>query len=224
MASANWTPNVTTSQTKPEIVVLTVVLATVVVILALPLGLYAIWGWGDMAKLDPNCWLALTAVSTLCSLGTLVATAVVLYHKLKDMSSSQERYRASQALEVYADIFRLMMSDEQIEARRWIYRNLPKFKGSFLDLTDDDRRNIKLVLNSLDYVGFLIKNDLHSSETIVDWCRPMVTKVWSKVGVYVEMESERRNDADYYSSARFLAFRCSQGFPPYEFEFLEDAL
>jgi hypothetical protein len=37
---------------------------------------------------------------------------------------------------------------------------------------------------------------------------PMIVKTWIKVGPYVEFESERRNEPDYYIQVRRLAEQC----------------
>ncbi len=40
------------------------------------------------------------------------------------------------------------------------------------------------------------------------WMNPMIVKSWAKLGPYVEYESRRRNEPDYYQMANLLAQRC----------------
>jgi hypothetical protein len=98
---------------------------------------------------------------------------------------------------------------KNIEARRWIFQNLPDDpKEGLNSLSDEGRAAIKQVLNSLDKVAFLTQSGWIPDELIMPWMNPMIVKVWEKLEPYVEFESKRRHEPDYYMHARNLAERC----------------
>ncbi|NDJ33675.1 MAG: hypothetical protein GYB64_03345 [Chloroflexi bacterium] len=159
----------------------------------------------------------------------------------------------SRNLEVFSAVFQRMMSDEEIKARRWIYQNLPEDPKEGLrmlreeDLANEARREngeevneketgrykVKLILNSFDYLGFLVEQNWvteEAMESVIGWVSPMVSKVWKRLGPYIEYEAspERRDDPDFYRSARYLASLCDEWQREHttigEYRFLEDAL
>ena len=77
-----------------------------------------------------------------------------------------------------------------------------------LKLTPEGRAAVKQVLNSLDRIAFLTQADWVPEEMVMPWMNPMITKAWAKLGPYVDYESRRRNEPDYYRYARRLAERC----------------
>ena len=60
------------------------------------------------------------------------------------------------------------------------------------------------------------------------WMNPMIVKAWNKLGPYVDYEAERRNEPDYYQSARELAQEClawrETHVPNSQITWLDDAL
>ena len=66
------------------------------------------------------------------------------------------------------------------------------------------------MLNSLDHVAFLTQAGWIPDEMIMPWMNPMIVKAWIKLGPYVEYESRKRTEPDYYLHARELAERCRE--------------
>jgi hypothetical protein len=69
-------------------------------------------------------------------------------------------------------------------------------------------RNVKSVLNTFDYLGFVALNYWDLEGPLMDWMMPMITKVWDRLGPYVEEEARRRDEPDYYKWARQFGDRC----------------
>jgi hypothetical protein len=57
---------------------------------------------------------------------------------------------------------------------------------------------------------------------------PMIVKAWAKLEPYVEYESRKRGEPDYYQHARELAVRCREwrthNLPNTEINWIKDAL
>ncbi|MBN1123142.1 MAG: hypothetical protein JXJ17_18865 [Anaerolineae bacterium] len=161
------------------------------------------------ANVDPNFWAALEGLSGAATLATVIGGGLMALAQLVESIDNREAQIAAHNLAAYNSIFDKMMTDRNIEARRWIYMNLsPDPRLGLESLSDEGRSHVKLVLNSFDQLGFLLQQDLISSDAIIEWVSPFVVKVWSLLGPYVEYEAARRNEPDYYESARYLAERC----------------
>ena len=95
-------------------------------------------------------------------------------------------------------------------------------------MTDEGRAAVKQVLNSLDRVAFLTQAGWIPDEMIMPWMNPMVVKAWARLEAYVEYESQRRGEPDYYQHARQVAERCrawrSKHLPDAEITWIDDAL
>jgi hypothetical protein len=65
-------------------------------------------------------------------------------------------------------------------------------------------------LNSLDHIAFLTQAGWIPEEMIMPWMNPMVVKAWTKLAAYVEYESRKRREPDYYQRAHELAERCRE--------------
>jgi len=57
-------------------------------------------------------------------------------------------------------------------------------------------------------VAFLTQAGWIPEEMIMPWMNPMIVKAWARLEPYVDYESQRRNEPDYYEHARVLAERC----------------
>jgi hypothetical protein len=149
-----------------------------------------------------DLWAMLEGLSSAAAFATVIGGGVVVLAQLVESIDSRN-------LDVYNNVFEKMMSDEEIDARRWIYLNLPDDPEQGLDnLTPEGQRHVKRVLNSFDHLGFLLQQDWVTAEGIIGWVSPIVVKVWAKLSPYVEHEARRRDEPDYYEAARFLAERC----------------
>jgi hypothetical protein len=51
-------------------------------------------------------------------------------------------------------------------------------------------------------VAFLTQAGWIPEEMIMPWMNPMVVKAWEKLEPYVDYESRRRNEPDYYAEVR----------------------
>jgi hypothetical protein len=133
-------------------------------------------------------WAMTAALSTAVAAAAVLGAGIVAYRELSEVASS--RY-----LEVGDRLFSELNSTENIEARRWIFQKLADDPQEGLSsLTDEGQAHVKRTLNSLDRVAFL---------TQAGWI-----KVWVKLKPYVDHESRRRNEPDYYEHARQLAEHC----------------
>ena len=183
-------------------------------------------GVTDWLSLDDNQWNNLSALSTTFAFAFGSIAGLVVLFELVEASDSRN-------LTIYQDIYERFMSEEQIDARRFIYKNLwqggqydgdfaalehmpqTELEDQFSDLFDEidqnekAQRQIKTVLNAMDYFGFLADQDWVTEDQMIGWVSPIVVKVWAKIGPRVVCECRKREEEpDYYLSARRLAVRC----------------
>jgi hypothetical protein len=150
----------------------------------------------------PSFWAMTEALATAVAAAAVLGGAVLAYRELSEVGSSRHMAVADR-------LFEELNSSESIKARRWIYQNLADDPAVGIDaLSDEGRDAIKHVLNSLDRVAFLTQAGWIPEDMIMPWMNPMIVKTWAKVGPYVDFESRRRNEPDYYAQARRLAERC----------------
>jgi hypothetical protein len=163
-----------------------------------------VWGTLQIVGVRFNYWQMLEAVSTAAAVAQVFGGGVVALVQLSESVDNRN-------LGIYNDVFEKMMSDENIEARRWIYQQLPPLSDKGMGVVDSvGQAHMKRVLNSFDHLGFLMQQDWVTADPVIHWVSPMVVKVWEKVGPYVENEIRLRNEPDYYESARELADRCKK--------------
>lgn len=154
------------------------------------------------ATVDP--WSVLGNVSAAAAVSITIGGGLLLWAQL--VQSHRERSRAA-----FTEAFMLLMKDEQIEARRWVY-DLPDDAAAAhaeIIANDDNRARYKRVVNALDYLGFLVAFHPGADDEVIRWTSPIVRKTWAKLGPVIEAEARRRNEPDYYHAARQLAERCA---------------
>jgi hypothetical protein len=184
-----------------------------------------LWSILRNAGIQTDFWAMLEAVSTAAAVAQFLGGGVVALWQLRDSVDSRN-------LSIYNDIFEKLMSDRDIESRRWIYINLPDTpEQGVAGLSAEGQTHVKQVLNSLDHLGFLLEQDWitkDAEDAIIKWVSPFVVKIWAKIGPYIDYEAQRRNEPDYYASIRFLAQRCidwrAKNIPSAEIVWLKDAL
>ena len=161
------------------------------------------------------------------------------------LKADQEQAK-QQSFTLYASLVERLMNDDEIEIRRWIIRHVPLLTADMdRDVWIGDVRNVlfrntdpacdanhgqkcvKSALNTLDYLGFVALNYWELDGPLLDWLYPMVSKVWERIGPYIEEEASRRREPNYYRWARAIGNRCvewriSKNMP--EPIFIEDAL
>ncbi len=169
-----------------------------------------------------DLWAMLEGISSAAAFATVIGGGIVVLVQLVESVDSRH-------LAVYNDVFREMMSDEEIEARRWIYQHLPDDPEQGLrELDERGQQRVKRVLNSFDHLGFLLRQEWITDEGLIEWVSPIVVKTWRKLKPYVEYESRRRNEPYYYAAARYLAERCKGWWqehrPDAQITWVEDAL
>lgn len=167
-------------------------------------------------------WAMTEALSTAVAAAAVLGAGFVAYRELSEVASTRH-------MEVADRLFEELNSAECIEARRWVYHNLTDVpEGGIRSLTPDGRAAVKQVLNSLDRIAFLTQGNWIPIEMVMPWMNPMIVKVWEKLGPYVEYESHRRKEPDYYARARELAECCiawrAENLPDAETRWLDDAL
>lgn len=168
---------------------------------------WRIFGLGSIPPTD--FWGAVESLSSAATLATVIGGGLFALLQVVESVDSRQREVETRNLEIYNNIFERLTSDRNIAARRWIYQHLTGDPATDRqNLTADGQEHIKLVLNSLDHLGFLIRQDWITSEAIIDWVSPFVVKVWEKLGPYVDDEAIRRNEPDYYEAVRHLAEHC----------------
>jgi uncharacterized membrane protein len=193
-----------------------------ILLLALCVG---VWIGLRTIGLDTDLLVLIQSVATTLAVAQVIGGSVVALRQLQESTDSRN-------LAIYNDIFEKLMSEQDIEARRWIYQNLPDLPEEGLrGITEDGQAHIKRALNSLDHLGFLLHQDWitdDAEDAIIRWVSPFVVKTWQKIGPYVDHEAQRRNEPDYYEFVRELAQRCIQWrqhhLPGHESRWLKDAL
>ncbi|MBS1252475.1 MAG: hypothetical protein MAG451_01514 [Anaerolineales bacterium] len=185
-------------------------------------GSVVLWLVLQLVGASPNIWVMIEALSTAGSLAVILGAGWIAYRELSELASSRH-------LEVADRLFDELNSPENIEARRWIFQNLPDDpEEGIRALTPEGQAAVKQVLNSLDRVAFLTQPGWIPEEMVMPWMNPMIVKAWAKLEPYVDYESRRRREPDYYEHARQLAERClvwrEKNLPEAEITWLEDAL
>ena len=170
----------------------------------------------------PDLWTMVEAFSSILGAATVISAGLIAVWQLKEASSSRH-------LAVVDRLFDEMNSKENVEARRWVYQELPDDPTQGIQgLTEEGRDKVKTVLNTLDRVAFLTQQGWVPDEMTMPWLNLMVLKAWQKLGPYVDYESERRGEKDYYNAVRALAERCqcwrARHFPGEEITWMKDAL
>ena len=202
-------------------------LAIVIVLTAAGLfcGLGAIGGaWLLLRAMQvrTGLWAMIEALSAAVTAAAVLGGGFVAFRQLSEGASSRH-------MEVADRLFTELNSEESIRARRWIFQNLADDPKTGIPALDDEGRDaIKRTLNSLDRVAFLTQSGWIPDEMIMPWMSPMVVKVWVKLSPYVEYESQRRGEPDYYEHACALARRCqawrTANVPEAEVRWIGDAL
>jgi hypothetical protein len=185
-------------------------------------GLLFLWLFLRMLGIGVNYWAMTEALSTAVAASAVLSAGFIAYRELKAQDIS--RY-----IEVADRLYNELNSPENISARRWVFTNLPEYPGDNIrSLDEEGRQAIKQVLNSLDRVAFLTREGWIPEEMIMPWMNPMIVKAWKKLEPYVDYESKRRHEPDYYQAAREIAQKCIRwrkaNVPEAEITWVEDAL
>ncbi len=184
--------------------------------------LLALWTTLNALGVPTEFWPMAQTLTSTVTMVSILGGSILAIHQLSEAASNRH-------LAVADRLFEELNSPENIEARRWIFRNLPADpeEGS-RTMTPEGQAAVKRVLNSLDHIAFLTQAGWIPEEMIMPWMNPMIVKAWAKLAPYVEYESRRRREPDYYHHARELAERCGEwrnhNVPNTEITWLKDAL
>jgi hypothetical protein len=166
--------------------------------------LLTLWSILHTVGVATDFWPMAQTLTSTVTMVCIVAGSVVAFHQLNEAASNRH-------LAVADRLFEELNSPENIEARRWIFHNLPDDpEEGNRTLTSEGQAALKRVLNSLDHIAFLTQAGWIPEEMIMPWMNPMVVKAWAKLERYVDYESRKRREPDYYRHARELADRCRE--------------
>lgn len=164
--------------------------------------LFLFWGFLRGIGINTDYWAMVSAIATAIAASAVLGTVFVAYRELSEIYSS--RY-----IDVANKLFDELNSPENIEARKWVFQELPEDPVEGIKtISPDGRKAVKRVLNSLDHVAFLTQAGWIPEELIMPWMYPMISKSWLKLKPYVEYERQRRNEHYYYVNASNIAERC----------------
>jgi hypothetical protein len=166
------------------------------------MALVALWAVLRGFGLSPSFWAMTEAIATAVTAATVLGGAILAYRELSEVSATRH-------MEVADRLFDELNDPVNVDARRRVFQKLPDDPGTGIALlTDEDRAAIKQVLNSLDRVAFLTQAGWIPDDMITPWMNPMILKAWTKLEPWVDYESKRRNEPEYYRQVRVLAARC----------------
>ena len=184
--------------------------------------LLVLWAMLNAAGVPTEFWPMAQTLTSTVTMVFILAGSLLAVHQLSEAASNRHMAVADR-------LFEELNSPDNIDARRWIFHNLPADpeEGS-RTMTPEGHEAVKRVLNSLDHIAFLTQAGWIPDEMIMPWMNPMIVKAWIKLEPYVEYESRKRNEPDYYQQARELAKRCGEwrkhNVPNAEITWIKDAL
>jgi hypothetical protein len=178
-------------------------------------------------------WSLLEGFISLLSLALVLGGSVFALREYISNEIQQQKDEKKVAFDVYQVIFDRLMNPEDTAARRWIILNVPvlppgedraewvkQVRARMHELPDDwqgemppGQAHLKRVLNTLDFVGFVADHywDMwRTDDELVQWMSSPITKMWERIGPYVEYEAEERDEPDFYQAARMLGQYCLQ--------------
>jgi hypothetical protein len=146
--------------------------ATVLALVGLfSLGLCCVWvglvfpAAAFLFTIPADKWAVLEGLSAAAAFAFAVGAGIVLLMELTATVDSRN-------LDIYRDIYEKLMSAEEIEARKFIYQELPASDDKRVIihavLNDDQARTyVKQVLNLLDYFGFLVEQEWVTADEVI---------------------------------------------------------
>ena len=183
--------------------VLVIALSTVIGFFLWLLCLFLLWLVLSGMGLEVDYWAMTDALSAAVTVAAVIGGGIIAYRELTEAASSRH-------VQVADTLFSELNSQDNIDARRWIYQELSRVpaEDGLEALPPDGHVHVKRTLNSLDRVAFLTREGWIPRETIMPWMNPMVVKSWEFLGPWVDHESKLRNEPDFYQHARQLAEDC----------------
>ena len=165
-------------------------------------GLLAVWWFFKAHAIQSDYWLMVESLSTAVTAAAVFSAGFIAYNELAEAAKSRH-------MDIADRLFDELNAADAVEARRWIFQNLPADPEAGLrTLTPDGQAAVKAVLNSLDRVAFLTQPGWIPEDLVMPWMHPMIYKAWEKLEPYVLYERERRNEPYYYRQVGELGQRC----------------
>ncbi|MBN1566169.1 MAG: hypothetical protein JXA10_20190 [Anaerolineae bacterium] len=175
-------------------------------------------------------WSLLEGVASLATLALIIGGLIFAIFEHVNNDVQEKRESAKSSFGIYKELFDRITSPEDTTARRWIILNiaplddearkdewLEEVKAKFHEMPDGwegeiapGHAHLKRILNTFDFIGFVSSHYWNMDGALVEWMSPPFAKVWERIGTYVEDEAERRQEDDYYKSAREFARYCLQ--------------
>ena len=157
-----------------------------------------------------------------------LATLAILIGGLVFTVWEYSRQESQLSFQIYESIHAKMTDPSEEAARRWIYHNIGLLEGDitkeqWLKKTSNEihhkpenwlgeiapgHQNVKMALNTLDYLGFIAENYVNVEGPLLEWMSPPIVKVWERLGPYIEDERQKRQEPDYYRSAFYIGKKC----------------
>ncbi len=164
--------------------------------------LFVLWTILRSIGFSTSLWTMVGALSSALTGATIATGGFVAYRELSEAEKSRH-------IDIADRLFDELNSQENINARKWVYREMPNDPQQWLqNSTDEGDEAIKRVLNSLDQVSFLTQEGWIPDNVIMPWMHPMIAKSWEKLESYVKYERERRKEPYFYLYAEKVAERC----------------
>lgn len=197
------------------------------VILAISVYLIVRYGW------FPYFAATFCGEDLICAGGILegfigLVTLALLVGGLVFSYGEYTRQESEMSFQIYEAISQRLTNEEEEAARRWIYNNIPLLQDTeteeewlktvFALIHDQKNKgasgfsvgqeHLKRVLNALDYFGFISEHYMSVEEPFLEWMSAPVAKMWVRIGPYVEDEGLKREERDYYRSAKYIGDKC----------------
>lgn len=173
-------------------------------------------------------WSLLEGIASLVTVSLVIGGLAFAFIEYVQTAVQQSRENAETSFNMYKEVYYKLMVPEAVAARRWIILNLPVKQDHEDDQTwlrrtidaldkhpegqncerSPGRDCLKEVLNTFDFIGFVAKHYWNMNNELVTWMSPPVAKVWERIHLYVEHEAEKRNEPDFYESAREFGEYC----------------
>lgn len=170
--------------------------------LILLFSLFLVWRILTGVAIAPEFLATVGALAGIASATAILVGGFVAFRQLAEVANSRH-------LGVADRLFDELNSSDNINARRWVFQNLPDDPQVGLQsLTPEGQEAVKRVLNSLDHVAFLTQAGWIPPDLVMPWMHPMIAKSWEKLKPYVVYERKRRNEPYYYERIDDLAAHC----------------
>ena len=174
-------------------------------------------------------WGLLEGVASVITLSLVTGGLAFAFVEYIQDATQRAREHAVASFGIYKEVFDRLMNPQDTAARRWIIQTLPSLEQmngdqdvwlSRVNALLDERpagwegerspggEHLKQVLNTFDFLGFVARHYWNMENELVEWMSPSIAKVWERVSLCVEDEARRRNEKDFYESAREFGNQC----------------